>query len=126
VSGISVRVYDDDSENKAQHDVFGDPNAPEIGGLSSAGFKMMATEAEDAGDLAGITGGRGAVILYNKGFEEQAKVVAQYVPGYRIVPAQPGQLPADTQVGVVVDATFKHKNPGQGQTVAVNPDCPLG
>lgn len=123
---VAVRVYDDNSQGHAQNDVYGDPNATAVGGLSSAGFKMMATQAEPVpADLAGVTGGKGAVILYAKGFEEQAKVVAQFVPGYPIQEAKPGQLPSDTQVGVVVDATFKHKNPGQGNTPTVNPNCSL-
>ena len=125
-ANIAVRVYDDASEGKAQGDVYGSGDAEEVGGLSGAGFKMMATAAEPAGDLAGATEGAGAVILFNKGYEDEAKVVAGFVPGYEIRPAQRGQLPDDTQVGVVVDATYKYKDPGQGKTATVNPDCPYG
>jgi LCP family protein required for cell wall assembly len=116
-ANIAVRVYDANSEGHAQDDVY-------TAQLSEAGFKMMATSAEAAGDLAGSTDGKGAVILYAKGFEEEAKVVAGYVPGYPIELAKAGDLPEDTHVGVVVDASYRHKDPGQGKTSTVNPDCP--
>ena len=84
---------------------------------------MMATASESATpELQGM----GTTILYNKGYEEQAKVVAQYVPGpYPIEEAKPGQLPSDTQVGVVVDVHYTYQDPGSGKTPIVNPDCSL-
>ena len=113
---IAVRVYDDASEGRAQNDVY-------IAQLSEAGFKMMATAAEPApSELAG----QGTRILYAEGYEDQARVAAQYVPGpYPIKEAKPGELPADTQVAVVVDVKYKHHDPGEGNTPVVDPDCSL-
>jgi LCP family protein required for cell wall assembly len=113
---IAVRVYDDASEGHAPNDVY-------TAQLSESGFKMMATASESATpELQGM----GTTILYNKGYEEQAKVVAQYVPGpYPIKEAKPGQLPSDTQVGVVVDVHYTYQDPGSGKTPIVNPDCSL-
>ena len=110
---IRVRVYDDASEGKAQNDVY-------TANLSNAGFAMMATQAEPAGELAGI----GNVILYNKGFEDEARVVQGYVPGLQAEQATPGQLPGDTMVGLVIDESFVHKNVGQGKTPTVQENCP--
>ena len=111
---IRVRVYDDGSQGKAEQDVY-------TANLSNAGFAMMATAAEPAGDLAGLSN----VILYNKGFEDQAKVVSGYVPGVPLKQATEGQLPADTQVGLVINHDYVHKNVGSGKTAAVQTDCPF-
>ena len=113
---IAVRVYDDASEGHAQNDVFKEQ-------LSDSGFKMLATDAEPAPQqLQGI----GTVILYNKGYEDHARVLAGYVPGVEVQPAQPGQLPGDTQVGVVVDETYKYKDPQSSKESTVEVDCPYG
>jgi LCP family protein required for cell wall assembly len=113
---IAVRVYDDASEGHAPNDVY-------TAQLSESGFKMMATSSEPA---PAALQGMGTTILYNKGYEEQAKVVAQYVPGpYPIKEAKPGQLPSDTQVGVVVDVHYRYLDPGSGKTTTVNPNCSL-
>jgi hypothetical protein len=111
---IAVRVYDDASEGHAQNDVYDAQ-------LNFAGFKMMATQAEPAGELAGS----GTVILYQRGAEELGKVVAQYVPGVELEEAKAGQLPGDTDVAVVVDSTYKYKDPGQGKTPEVAEPCPF-
>lgn len=111
---IAVRVYDDASEGHAPDDVYTTQ-------LSESGFKMMATSSETApAELAG----RGTRILYAKGYEEQARVVAQYVPGpYPIKEAKSGELPSDTQVAVVVDVNYRYQDPGTGKTPVVNPEC---
>src|SRR5262249_33065702 len=96
---IKVRVYDDGSQGKAQQDVY-------TANLSNAGFAMMDQEAEQAGDLAGLSN----VILYQPGDEEQAKVVAGYVPGVDMKQAEPGQLPEDTQVGLVINHDYTHQD----------------
>jgi LCP family protein required for cell wall assembly len=110
---IAVRVYDDNSQGKAQQDVY-------TANLSQAGFQMMATAAEPAGNLAGLSN----VILYNKGDENQAKVVSSYVPGVPVKEAAAGQLPADTQVGVVINHDYVHKNVGSGNNPSVQVNCP--
>jgi LCP family protein required for cell wall assembly len=114
---IAVRVYDDASQGHAQNDVW---NAQ----LSFSGFKMMDTAAEPMpSSIPPVTK---TTILYNPGFLEQAKVVANYVPGpYPIVAAKPGELPADTQVAVVVTSSYVHYDPGTwhpGPSTAVS--CP--
>jgi len=110
---ISVRVYDDASERHAQDDVYDAQ-------LSRSGFKLMAADAEPAGDLAGL----GTVILYNDGQKEAAEVVAGYVPGVKVKAASEGQLPEDTDVGVVVDVDYVHMDPGEGKTEVVEEKCP--
>jgi LCP family protein required for cell wall assembly len=110
---ISVRVYDDNSQGKAEQDVY-------TANLSNAGFAMMATAAQPAGPLAGLSN----VILYKKGFENQAKVVAGYVPGVPMKQAAEGQLPDDTQVGIVINHDYVHKNVGTGKTPSVQVNCP--
>ncbi len=113
-ANIAVRVYDSNSQGHAQNDVW---NAQ----LNASGFKMMDTAAEPVPTaLASLP----TVILYNKGYEEQAKVVANYVPGYKIQQAKPGQLPSDTQVGVVVTAKYVHRNPGSGNNPSLAVSCP--
>lgn len=113
---IAVRVYDDASEGHAQNDVF-------AAQLSDSGFKMLATEAEPApAQLQGI----GTVILYSKGYENSARVLAGYVPGVDVQPAKAGQLPDDTQVGVVVDATYRYEDPKASKESTVVVDCPYG
>ncbi len=113
---IAVRVYDNDSEGHAQDDVY-------TAQLSEAGFKMMATLAEPTpSNLQNLP----TTILYNKSFEEQAKVVANYVPGgYPIVQAKPGEIPDDTQVGVVVTAEYRHLAPGSGKAPSYAVSCPF-
>lgn len=111
---IRVRVYDDESQGKAQQDVY-------TANLSNAGFAMMATSAEPAGDLAGLSN----VILYNKGFEDQATVVAGYVPDVPLEQAKAGELPEDTEVGLVINHDYVHKNVGSGKTPTVETDCPF-
>ena len=116
-ANIAVRVYDDASQGHAQNDVW---NAQ----LSFSGFKMMDTAAEPMpSSIPPVTK---TTILYNPGFLEQAKVVANYVPGpYPIVAAKPGEIPADTQVAVVVTSTYVHYDPGTwhpGPSTAVS--CP--
>ena len=114
---IAVRVYDDNSEGHAPDDVY-------TAQLSESGFKMMATGSET--DFPPELAGKGTRILYAKGYEEEANVVVQYVPGpYPIKEAKPGEIPDDTQVVVVVDVNYKHLNPGQGSTPAVNPECSI-
>lgn len=114
-TNIAVRVYDDSSEGHAQLDVYDAQ-------LSQAGFKLMDTQAESAPtNLQGM----GTTILYNKGYEEQAKVVANYVPGgYPIRQAKPGELPEDTQVGVVVDVNYKYHDVGEGKAPSIAVNCP--
>ncbi len=111
---IAVRVYDDASEGHAQNDVY-------RAQLSEAGFKMMATSAEPAGDLAGA----GSVILYAPGQREKAAVVSGFVPSVDLEAAKPGQLPDDTDVVIVVDATYEHHDPGEGRSVEVEEKCPF-
>lgn len=111
---IAVRVYDDASGGHAQNDVYDSQ-------LNFAGFKVMATAAEPAGELAGS----GTVILYQRGAEELGKVVAQYVPGVELQEAKAGQLPDDTDVAVVVDSTYRYKDPGEGRTPEVSEPCPF-
>jgi len=110
---IAVRVYDDASEGRAQNDVY---NA------QLRQFKKMALFAESASPaLQGV----GTTILYNKGYLEEAKVVANYVPGnYPIKQAEPGQLPLDTQVGVVVAADYTYHDVGWGKPPSVAVNCP--
>ena len=112
---IAVRVFDDVSGGHAQGDVYDAQ-------LSRSGFKMLATRAELAGEA--LTG-RGTVILYAKGHEDDAKVLSGYVPGVEIAEAKPGELPEDTDVGVVVDATYEYKDPGEGTTETVEEKCPF-
>ncbi len=111
---IAVRVFDDASEGHAQDDVY-------TAQLSNAGFKMLATGAEPAGDLAG----EGSAILYAPGQKEKAQVLAGYVPGVKIRAAEAGQLPEDTDVGVVVDATYEYHDPGEGKAPTVEEKCPF-
>jgi hypothetical protein len=116
VAEIAVRVYDDAGTGRAQNDVFKEQ-------LSDSGFKMLATDAEPAPEqLQGI----GTVILYNRGHEDHARVLAGYVPGVNVQPAKPGQLPEDTMVGVVVDETYKYQDPEQTKASVVEVDCPYG
>lgn len=116
VPEITVRVYDDAGTGRAQDDVFKEQ-------LSDSGFKMLAMDAEPAPEqLQGI----GTVILYNRGYEDHARVLAGYVPGVDVRPAKSGQLPEDTMVGVVVDATYKYKDPEQTKESVVEVDCPYG
>ncbi|MEX1046812.1 MAG: LCP family protein [Actinomycetota bacterium] len=110
---IAIRVYDDASEGHAQNDVYREQ-------LADSGFKMLATDAEPAGDLAGV----GTVILYRRTAKEEAQVVSGYVPGVKLKAAAPGQLPDDTEVAVVVTAEYKYRDPGTGETTAVTEKCP--
>lgn len=111
---ISVRVYDDDSDGHAQGDVYNEQ-------LRDAGFKLMASSAEPAGALSG----RGTVILYATGREEEAKVLSTFVPGVDMEKAAKGELPDDTQVAVVVDPTYVYQDPGAGAVDRVTEPCPF-
>ncbi|MEX0990908.1 MAG: LCP family protein [Actinomycetota bacterium] len=111
---IAVRVFDDASEGHAQNDVY-------TAQLSNAGFKMLATGAEPAGELVG----QGTAILYAPGQKEKAAVLSGFVPSVEIKAAKPGQLPDDTDVGVVVDASYKYHDPGEGQSEQVSEKCPF-
>ena len=111
---IAVRVYDDASEGHAQGDVWDAQ-------LSGSGFKLLTTAPEPAGDLAG----NGTVILFAKGAEDKAAVVSGAVPGVKTQLAEPGQLPDDTDVAVLVDATYEYQDPGAGKTEVVETPCPF-
>lgn len=100
---ISVRVFDDDSDGKAQRDVY-------TANLANAGFQMMSGAAEPAADLAGSSN----TILYAPGSRSRAEIVAGYVPGIPVRKAAAGSLPSGTQVAVVINAEYEHRDPGEG------------